>query len=33
MWTVEDYFTGEHHAHVSVIAVAKEAGGTASAPP
>ena len=27
MWTVEDYFTGEHHAHVSVIAVAKEAEG------
>ena len=27
MWTVEDYFTGEYHAHVSVIAVTKAAEG------
>lgn len=27
MWTLEDYFSGERHAHLSVIAVARAAEG------
>lgn len=27
MWTLEDYFTGERHAHISVIAVTRAAEG------
>ena len=27
MWTLEDYFSGERHAHVSVIATTREAEG------
>jgi ribosomal protein S18 acetylase RimI-like enzyme len=27
MWTLEDYFTGEQHAHISVIAVTRTAEG------
>jgi ribosomal protein S18 acetylase RimI-like enzyme len=27
MWTLEDYFTGEQHGHVSVIAVTRAAEG------
>jgi ribosomal protein S18 acetylase RimI-like enzyme len=27
MWTLEDYFTGERHAHISVIAVTSAAEG------
>jgi ribosomal protein S18 acetylase RimI-like enzyme len=27
MWTLDDYFTGERHAHISVIAVTREAEG------
>ena len=27
MWTVDDYFSGRRHAHVSVIAVTREAEG------
>jgi ribosomal protein S18 acetylase RimI-like enzyme len=27
MWTLEDYFSGERHAHISVIAVTRDAEG------
>lgn len=27
MWTLQDYFSGERHAHISVIAVTREAEG------
>jgi ribosomal protein S18 acetylase RimI-like enzyme len=27
MWTLEDYFSGQRHAHISVIAVTREAEG------
>jgi ribosomal protein S18 acetylase RimI-like enzyme len=27
MWTLEDYFSGERHAHISVLAITREAEG------